>query len=374
MLDVRKKKNEKCDLFQVLRIIYKTTQTMKTIFLNTILLALLLTGHSVRSQGESNQFQKTQNEIINLINLPDPAFSPNVIQEPMSPEAIADLGFEQIYKNVPQKFTMRDGKQLFSYKYESESETTIILLHGVLSGAYMMNRTAGLLREASNSQVVSLDFRGHGQSEGAPGDVDYINQYVDDLEDVVLALKEEKPNQKIILAGHSMGGGIILRYAMEKNAPKIEGYVLFAPHLGVNSPTMKEEDITTDEAAFIKLHINRIIGLKMMNAIGETKYNNLPVLFFNLPQTMPVTKYSYRANESMSPLDYKEGLSAIDQPLLVIVGTEDEAFDSSKFNSAVTQNSKGEVFLIENETHNGVRHNKKSMDVVSQWVKSHKLQ
>jgi alpha-beta hydrolase superfamily lysophospholipase len=347
---------------------------MKTIFFNAILLALLVTSHSVIAQFDSSQFQKTQNEIINLIKLPNPTFKPDVIQAPMSPEAIADLGFEQIYKNISQKFTMRDGKQLFSYTYESESETTIILLHGVLSGAYMMNRTAGLLKEATNSTIIALDFRGHGQSEGAPGDVDYINQYVDDVSDVISTIKKEEPNQKIILAGHSMGGGIILRYAMEKNVPEIQAYVLFAPHLGVNSPTLKEEDVTTDEASFIKLHLNRIIGLKMMNAIGETKYNSLPVLFFNLPETMPITKYSYRANESMSPLDYKEGLNAIDKPLLVIVGTEDEAFDSSRFNSAITQNSAGEVFLIENETHNGVRHNKKTMDVVSEWVKNHKLQ
>lgn len=347
---------------------------MKQIINKIIFTALLLVALPLLAQDESNQYEKTETEIVKLINLPNPTFNPNVIQEPMTEAAIADLGFEQVYKNVPQKFTMREGKQLFSYTYESESKTTIILLHGVLSSSYLMNKTAGLLREATDSKVVALDFRGHGQSEGEPGDVDYINQYVDDLEDVILALKEEKPNQKIILAGHSMGGGIILRYAMEKNAPKIDGYILFAPHLGVNAPTLKEEDVTTEESSFIKLHINRIIGLKMMNAIGETKYNNLPVLFFNLPETMPITEYSYRANESMSPLDYKEGLSAIDKPLLVVVGTKDEAFDSSKFNSAVTQNSRGEVYLIENETHNGVRHNKKTMDIISEWVINNKLQ
>lgn len=347
---------------------------MKTIFFNTILIILFITGNSVIAQNESNQFEKTQNEIITLINLPNPMFNPNIIQKPMTPEAIADLGFEQIYNNVPQKLTMRDGKQLFSYKYESESETTIILLHGVLSSAYMMNKTAGLLKEVTNSIIIALDFRGHGQSEGTPGDVDYINQYVDDLSDVILIIKKEKPNQKIILAGHSMGGGIILRYAMEKNAPKIDGYILFAPHLGVHAPTLKEDDLTKEEDSFIKLHINRIIGLKMMNAIGETKYNNLPVLFFNLPETMPITKYSYRASEGMSPLDYKKGLNAIDKPLLVVVGSKDEAFDANKFTSAVTQNSKGEVYLIENETHNGVRHNKKTMDIVSQWVNNYKLQ
>jgi pimeloyl-ACP methyl ester carboxylesterase len=344
---------------------------MKTIFSNIILLVFFISSLSVIAQNESNQFEKTQNEIITLINLPNPTFDPNIIQKPMTPEAIADLGFEQIYNYSPQKFTMRDGKQLFSYAYKSESKTTIILLHGVLSSAYLMNKTAGLLKEATNSEVIALDFRGHGQSEGIPGDVEYINQYVDDLSDTVLAIKKEKPNQKIILAGHSMGGGIILRYAMEKEAPIIDGYLLIAPHLGTNSPTLKKEDLTTEEDSFIKLHMNRIIGLKMMNAIGETKYNNLPVLFFNLPETMPITKYSYRASESMSPLDYKKGLKAIAKPLLVIVGNEDEAFDANKFISAVTQNSKGEVFLIENETHNGVRHNKKTMDIISNWVNNY---
>ncbi len=335
---------------------------------------VLIMTSPVCAQDESNQFKKTEVEIVKLINLPNPTFNPDVIQERMNEEAIADLGFEQIYKNTPQKFTMRDGKQLFSYTYESESETTIILLHGVLSSAYMMNKTAGLLKEATNSAVIALDFRGHGQSEGTPGDVDYINQYVDDLSDIVSAIKKEKPNQKIILAGHSMGGGIILRYAMENEAPIIDGYLLFAPHLGANAPTLKKEDAATEEASFIKLHINRIIGLKMMNAIGETKYNKLPVLFFNLPETMPITKYSYRASESMSPLDYKRGLNAIDKPLLVVVGSNDEAFDATKFTPAVTQNSNGKVYIIENETHNGVRHNKKTMDIVSQWINNYKLQ
>ena len=237
-----------------------------------------------------------------------------------------------------------------------------------------MNKTAGLLREVTNSEVIALDFRGHGQSEGTPGDVDYINQYVDDLSDVIMAIKKEKPNQKIILAGHSMGGGIILLHAMENEASLVDGYLLFAPHLGVNSPTIKEEKIVSGEEPFIKLHIDRIIGLKMLNAIEDTKYNNLPVLFFNLPETMPVTKYTYRASESMSPLDYKKGLSAIDKPLIVIVGSNDEVFDANKFTSAITQNSKGEVYVVENETHNGIRHNKKTMKIISIWVNKHKLQ
>ena len=111
-----------------------------------------------------------------------------------------------------------------------------------------------------------------------------------------------------------------------------------------------------------------------MNAIGETKYNDLPVLFFNLPESMPVTKYSYRANESMYPADYKEGLQHMTKPLLVVVGANDEAFVAEEFHTAVTENSNGKVFVIPDETHNGIRHNNKAMKIIANWFNNHNLQ
>lgn len=346
---------------------------MKTLFLNIILITLFTTTNVVKAQNGSKQFEKVQKEIISLINSSNPTFSLDNVPTPMTPEAIADLGFEQVYKNVSKKITMRDGKKLFTNIYKNDSKVTIVLLHGILSSAYLMNKTAGLLRKATNSEVIAIDLRGHGQSEGKPGDVDYINQYVDDLEDVILYIKKEKPNQKIIIAGHSMGGGISLRYAMKENNLKVDGYLLFAPHLGANSPTINATN-SKEEKAFIKLHMDRIIGLKMLNAIGDTSHNYLPVLFFNLPKSMPVTKYSYRANESMSPLDYKKGLNAINKPLLVVVGSKDDAFNATKFTSVITENTNGKVVMIEGETHNGIRHNKKTMEAISLWIKTHKLQ
>ncbi len=290
---------------------------------------------------------ETKEEALLLINIPNPEFNPNLNPAPMDAKAIADLGFEQQYENSNRKFAMRDGKELFAFTYARESNTTVILLHGVLSGAYMMNKTAGLIREATNSEVIAIDLRGHGQSEGTPGDVDYIDQYADDLSDVISAVRKEKPNQRIILAGHSMGGGIVLRYAMKKDASTVDGYLLLAPHLGKNAPTIREEEPAEGEAEFLKIHIERIIGLEMLNTNGETDYNHLPVLFFNLPAEIPLRNYSYRANESISPEDYKKGLNAIHKPLLVVVGSLDEAFDAGKFKAAIIENSTGEVYVIE---------------------------
>lgn len=65
-------------------------------------------------------------------------------------------------------------------------------------------------QEATQAEVFAIDLRGHGKSDGKDGDVDYINQYADDLADIVSAIRKQKPKGKIIIAGHSMGGGVAL--------------------------------------------------------------------------------------------------------------------------------------------------------------------
>jgi alpha-beta hydrolase superfamily lysophospholipase len=305
-----------------------------------------------------------------LVNSPDPVFKPFEMPK-MDSAQLSDLGFDQVYKSEPVNFVMRDGKKLHAEKFAANSDITIVLLHGVLSSSYTMNRMAGLLREAGSAEVIALDMRGHGQSEGTPGDVDYVGQYTDDLADVITSLRLLRPGCRIIIAAHSMGGGIALRYAMKANAPDVSGYLLFSPLLGNNSPTIPKPSADADTAkAFLKINIMRIIGLKMYNSIGVHTYDSLPVLFFNMPKEMHLTKYTYRANQSMAPEDYRAGLNAVQRPLLVIIGSKDEAFVASAFEPAIKSNSIGEVVIIEGATHDGIRHNKMAMSTASAWFKT----
>lgn len=272
---------------------------------------------------------------------------------------------------------MRDGKFLHAERFRRKSRTTVILLHGVLGSSRQMNRTAGLLRDALKAEVYALDLRGHGESQGTPGDVDYIGQYENDLEDVVEAVKKQKPGGRILLAGHSMGGGIELCYAMKKNAPAVDGYLLFSPLLGQNSPTIPRVDpdrkAGSGKEPFLKVDIMRIIGLKMLNSIGVHKYDSLPVLFFNLPKGAPLREYTYRSDQSMSPDDYRQGLRAVHKPLLVLVGSRDEAFVASAFRPAVTGNSHGEVVVIKGATHESILYSKAAMDTVVSWASRYDL-
>ena len=302
----------------------------------------------------------------NLINMPNPTFS-QFKSDQINTTASSDN--EPTNNATDYYFSIRDNHKIFAYKFTNKSPNTIILIHGVKSSAINYQKTAQMLQQATQAEVYALDLRGHGKSEGKPGDVDYINQYADDLANIVSSIRKNKPNGKIIIAGHSMGGGIALRYSMENSNDKVDGFLLFAPLLGNNSPAFQKEEASNNDSteAFMKIHIARIIGLKMLNEINRHDNDSLPDLFFNLPIGTPLREYSYRANASMAPDYYIDGLKSVKVPLLVLVGDKDEAFVAEEQQKAVLENSKGEVKIIEGATHNGLRLNQKAFQLITKW-------
>lgn len=348
-----------------------------TLFLFVISYPLFLPAQTKSSNNYKQDSIKTADEAYKLINTPEPTFKKPVSWK-YDNSNNNTFKYKHYYKSEPYKFLMRDGKYLFARKFADNSNLIIIILHGVLSSSLEMNGISWMLRKKLNAEVYALDIRGHGKSDGNPGDVDYINQYEDDLADVVKSIRKENPGAKIILAGHSMGGGIELRYAINNNYPKIDGYLLFAPLLGQNTPTFpkpaKENDsLKNKNESFMKIDIKRIIGLKMFNSIGVHKYDYLPVLFFNLPSKTPLREYTYRSDQSMAPDDYKQGLNAIHKPLLVLVGSKDEAFNASAFIPVVKNNSSGEIYIIKGATHDNILQNKEAINDVKAWAVKYNL-
>lgn len=348
------------------------SQTTLKLSLLLLLLQFLFVKFVQAQSLNSSDSVKAVREALQMISFPDPSFK-NAFSPPQDARAIADMGLEQVYEWEAVSFKMKDGGILFGRKYVANAKTTIVLLHGALSNGYYYNRMSGLLRTAGGAEVFSLDLRGHGQSSGKAGDVDYIGQYEDDLIEVVRAVKKEKPGNKIILAGHSMGGGIILRFAQRKDRPAVDGYLLFAPNLAHNSPAMRKASVTDEQSGepFLKIHIPRSVGLHMLNQYGIHEYDSLHVMFYNLPDEVPLKNYTYRSTVSMAPDSFKDGLRAVDKPLLVIVGSEDEAFISAEYEPPVKAYTKGEVLVVDGATHNGIRHEKQAMTVISSWAKSY---
>ncbi len=274
------------------------------------------------------------------------------------------------------QFMARDGSVLVAKRYGPATDKVILLLHGVASNQSLMLIPAAMLSDASGLEVITFDLRGHGLSDGPRNDVDYIGQYEDDVEDVIRTLIAEAPGRTVILAGHSMGGGIAMRYSLKNDAPEPAAYLLFAPNFG-EGPTEgggdseKEPDGTPSVVQFDLL---RMIGQIMMNVAGIDAFDREPILYFNFPPQMQA--YSYRAvmsGQPIRPQTSEHALQRLDVPLLVVVGDEDEVFNGPAYEGFVSANSDGETQMIEGENHVSILYSKHGYSGVRDWFASQGL-
>ena len=270
-------------------------------------------------------------------------------------------------------FVTRDGETLFARRYGPASGPAILFLHGVASSSAALNHAAGLLQAATGAEVITPDLRGHGESSGARFDADYIGQYEDDLEDLVRALRDEDPARRVFIGGHSMGGGIALRFALKEDAPEVAGYVLFAPNFGDpvrHPPPEPGSEAARGAAAFVQLNGKRLVGQIFLGLAGVSAFQHLPVLWFNKAPEYPA--YSYAAIASAQPNppeDAAVALAAVAAPLLVVVGAADEAFDARRYEPLVTAHSAGATHVLPGVQHNGVLNDAAAHAIVGEWMR-----
>jgi hypothetical protein len=105
----------------------------------------------------------------------------------------------------------------------------------------------------------------------------------------------------------------------------------------------------------------------MLNELGIYQYDSLKVVFYNLPKQMPISSYSYRSMNAIYPDNLSHTLKRIEAPLITLVGSKDEVFIAEEYPIVIKAYSTGDCFVIENETHNGIRHNEEAMIKIREW-------
>ncbi|MBD0381036.1 alpha/beta fold hydrolase [Paenibacillus sedimenti] len=87
----------------------------------------------------------------------------------------------------------------------------LIFIHGAAehSGLYGHIGT-----ESMNRQIACMapDLRGFGQSAGQKGHIHRFQDYLDDLDQLVIQIQKQYPQLSIFLFGHSLGALIVIRY------------------------------------------------------------------------------------------------------------------------------------------------------------------
>ena len=247
-----------------------------------------------------------------------------------------------------QSVPMRDGYDLKVRTYGgADNVPLLVILHGYAWHGLQFDSLASSL--AGNADVIVSDLRGHGTAPGLRGDIDYIGQFEDDLADLIKAVG--KPDQPVIMAGHSSGGGLVVRFAGGEHGDLLDGAMLLAPFLHHNAPTMRK-----NAGGWNSVLLRRIIGLSILNAFQIKALNHLPIVQFNMPKAVlegplgdtATTSYSYRLNTSFAPRgSYLEDVAALPR-FVLLAGSADEAFVSSQFAptmGAVTDKGRYDMIL-----------------------------
>ena len=282
------------------------------------------------------------------------------------------LNFNELffdYSDLPElkTFAARDGKQLGYRHYPSESDKVIILLHGSGWHSRYFLPLAEFISSEGLAQVYTPDLRGHGPTPERRGDVDYIGQFEDDLADFITMIRKDSPNAMLIVGGHSSGGGLAIRFAGSRYGNQADAYLLLTPYLKYNAPTIRPKS-----GGWAYPYTARIAGLTMLNNWGIHRFDYLTAIEFNMPEEArdgtETLSYSHRLNTAYAPRDYKKDLSAITQPLLVVVGTSDESFFAEQYEPVISKYTDVHVELLEGVTHMGIVVGPEVRPVVKEWL------
>ncbi|MCP3984377.1 MAG: alpha/beta hydrolase [bacterium] len=110
-----------------------------------------------------------------------------------------------------------DGLPLFRRTWSPLTPSrSVLLVHGYAehSGRY---ETMASWMARRGAAVSAYDHRGHGRSGGRRAHLRSFDEYLDDLDSMLLRAKAEQPTLPCHLVGHSMGGLITLTYLVERD-------------------------------------------------------------------------------------------------------------------------------------------------------------
>ena len=252
--------------------------------------------------------------------------------EPPTMQGITQAFRSVDYSTVPEPvhYLGRDGTNLAYRHYQPAASSqsapgSMVLVHGSSATSKSMHPLAQAL-VAAGFTVYALDIRGHGDS-GSKGHIDYVGQLEDDLNDFV---EKARPPQPRTLVGFSSGGGFVLRVAAAENAAAFQSFLLLSPFLHQNSAAQRE-----DSGGWVRVGVPRLIAVHMLNRIGVTQLNHLPVTRFAIDddnRDLLTASYDFNLAENFRPRsDYQASIRAISRPLMVLAGEDDEAFHTDRF-------------------------------------------
>lgn len=245
-----------------------------------------------------------------------------------------------------QCFVARDGIRLAYDEFNPQraAKACLIFLHG---STYNARRYAniGKAMVTQGYRVCLLNWRGHGESQGSPGDVDYVGQLEDDLADMLTHMASIAPDLSLLIGGHSAGAVVCLRYMARYGCDEIKGVSIISP--AINGPL--ETVRYPQPSASWQYRLSYFRQAKPVEKAPEAALQHAPILnmgAFWLAKLLPFLRHRpilrFPASEKMAKLEgrvldysynlmlscdinaYAKAFNQVCVPVLLLVGEEDE--------------------------------------------------
>ncbi|MBC8206216.1 MAG: lysophospholipase [Kiritimatiellaeota bacterium] len=129
------------------------------------------------------------------------------------------------------EITTSDGLKLCGQEWtpDAEVKAVVCLVHGLGEHCGRYEHVAETLNR-HRIALVAFDLRGHGQSGGKRGHAPSYERLMSDIFQGLENARKRYPNLPLFLYGHSLGGNLVIHYALQKH-PDLTGVIASAPLL-----------------------------------------------------------------------------------------------------------------------------------------------
>ena len=208
------------------------------------------------------------------------------------------------------------------YWQAKNTKAVVVLVHGMGEHSSRYIHVANKLTE-NNFSVVAFDHFGHGKTAGKRGHNPSFEAVLESVTKTIEKAKELFPKKPIFLYGHSMGGNVVVNYAIRKNH-NLKGIIATSPFLKLAFQPPK-----------IKLAVGKILqkiapSLTMGNELDASHISRDKIEVDKYIND-PLVHDKISPNFSLTFIDTGkwaiENASKLKSPMLLLHGTEDKIID-----------------------------------------------
>lgn len=133
-------------------------------------------------------------------------------------------------------WTTEDGVNIFGQLWQPVDETraVVCLVHGLGEHSSRYKTLPRRLVDAGFA-LVAFDMRGHGKSGGKRGHTPSYKDMMDGISRLLGEASVRFPEKDLFLYGHSMGGNLVINYALRYKS-HIKGVIATGPWLRLSNP------------------------------------------------------------------------------------------------------------------------------------------